>query len=699
MTSARLTRNPLILSKLNTMGVAFPASRHHRAILNEIGSDFTYAGALPNDGPFAGFWIALIRLSPDLEERFAINKEIPVIYNPHSDIQGRSIVRLPEMLRQLPPDRKGFAGGVVFFWADDHRLEAKLEQFSKTELVILPLPQKTAEQFLGVLVSRLYSQDLYREKTAVTGDQFFGRRSILAQLRGDLSNYRVAAVFGTRKTGKTSILKELVATSASQGHTGLKEVFVYMDLEHLPGPNSGRDPIPLLLGDLSESIREELKRRNLRTRELGELSETPSLQEFRKALASILTHASNIDLYLVIILDEIEHLCPPNAEDIPVSAGNEEIIQFFGVLRKLVQELDNFNFMVAGLASAIVESGELYGRHNPLFNMASTYYLAPFTESEASELLQGVGARLGVSWNADAVRAAYEETGGQVVLLRELAAQVWEAKRQNSIDRITVEGGDVESVITSYRRSVRSQIRETVDHIKRYYPAEYELCAQLLAEPIEFNSLAEAFPAEVNRLLNLGLVTENQNQWHPTKILELGWYEPIRAAVVQSGGRQPTRELLKSGEGRQLEFKASVRKPTKGQVAEIVVLESLVKALLGFLNSEGGTLLAGVEDDGTVIGLGPDIKHTNNSKDGLLRFVTDKLSAYLGQAMVSGISIGWESIGGNEILVFDVPRSSKPVFAIKPVEQKSDLFVRQQANVVPLAGMQQHEYIQHHFKR
>jgi hypothetical protein len=551
---------------------------------------------------------------------------------------------------------------------------------------------------LGTLFSRLYSQDLYREKTAVTGEQFFGRRSILAQLRGDLANYRVSAVFGTRKTGKTSILKELVATSSTQSQTTLKEVFVYLDLEHLPGPASGRDPIPVLLEDLAEWIRKELKARGLRTKELGDLPETPSLQEFRKALTSILAHPSNIDLYLVIILDEIEHLCPPDADEIAPSPGNEEVPQFFGVLRKLVQEFDNFNFMVAGLASAIVESGELYGRHNPLFNIANTHYLSPFTLPEAQELLQGIGARLGINWTGEAIQTAHEETGGQVVLLRELAAQVWESKGRNRVTQLNITPSDVDAVIPSYRRTVRSQIRETIDHVKRYYRDEYDLCGLLLARPSEFNTLAEEYPAEVNRLINLGIVTELAGHWSPTKILELGWSEPIRPISTRSTNRPPLSQLMKEGEGRHLEFKASVRKPMKNEVAEVVVIESLTKAVLGFLNADGGTVVAGVDDDGTVLGLEADIKHTNRSKDALLRWLTDKLNAYLGQAVVATISIAWESKDEKDMLVLDVPHSERPVFPTKPVEGRQDLFVRQNANTVPLAGAQQHEYIQRRSK-
>ena len=202
-----MTRNLEVLSKINVLGTAFPQSRKHREILNAANSDFTYAAEAPKSGRFRGVWLALVRLSPELEDRFGIHQEIPVIYSPHTDVQGRTITRLREILDLLPQDRQGYAGGVLFFWAPDQKLETKLERFSRTELVLIPLPNNDAASFLRTLATHLYSQDLYRERTYVTGDQFFGRRSLLAELRGDLTNHRVPAVFGTRKTGKTSILK------------------------------------------------------------------------------------------------------------------------------------------------------------------------------------------------------------------------------------------------------------------------------------------------------------------------------------------------------------------------------------------------------------------------------------------------------------------------------------------------------------
>ena len=696
--SSRRTTNHLVLSRIDNLGHAFPDSRGHRRTFTAAASDFTYVHATELPSPFQGVWIALIRLSAELEDRFGIHQEIPVVYSPYTDVQGRTITRLREMLAYLPRDRQGYAGGLLFFWAPDPKLETKLQKFSRTELVLIPIPTGDAEELVATLAKHLYSQDLYRERTYVTGDQFFGRRNLLAELRGDLADHRVAAVFGTRKTGKTSILKELVRTSEVGGNTDLIEVFIYEDLEHLPRPESGKDPVPELLGDLAEDIRNELKLRGLRTKELADLTERPTLLEFRRALTANLRHPANLQLYLVIILDEVEHICPPNADKMPPSPTTETIPQFLGVFRKLVQELDNFNFMVAGLASAIVESGELYGRHNPLFRLANSYYMSPFTEQEASELLEGVGARLGLTWTPDAVRIAHEESGGQVVLLRELAAHAWEARRHDSLEKVTIDADDVGSVIAAYRRAVRSQITETIDHIKRYYSQEFELCNELVHDPISFYEIAEAYPAEVNRLINLGLVADESGKLIPTQILKLGWVAPRTPKAPPTSDKYSVEDLISQGEHRTLEFKASVRIELDSNLGENVVVESLVKAILGFLNAEGGKILVGVADNGSVVGLERDIKHTGRSKDQLMRFTVDKINSYLGPSMASTLEIEWKEVAGKDILVFDVPKNPTPVFPIRKVLGKEDLYVRQNANIIPLSGAELYSYITRRFQ-
>lgn len=89
----------------------------------------------------------------------------------------------------------------------------------------------------------------------------------------------------------------------------------------------------------------------MRTRELADLHDTFDMLAFKRALQTVLRKEP--ELRIIIALDEVEYLCPPDKISIE-TAETQEIPQFFGVLRSLVQETDNFTFALAGLASAVI---------------------------------------------------------------------------------------------------------------------------------------------------------------------------------------------------------------------------------------------------------------------------------------------------------------------------------------------------------
>ena len=216
--------------------------------------------------------------------------------------------------------------------------------------------------------------------------------------------------FGTRKTGKTSIIKELARTS--ERLTGdARSIYVYQDLEHLSDATVG-DPAKELVVDLAEKIREAFKSAGLRTNEIASLGSDAGPLEFFRALDTILKRPDMQSVELVIMLDEIEHLCPPGSESADPNESRLRISQLLGVLRKLFQERTNFKFLLAGLATAPIEAGLLFGKPNPLFAFAHSYYAEPFYIEETAELLKGIGRRIGIDWSDAAVSEVQDQTGG-----------------------------------------------------------------------------------------------------------------------------------------------------------------------------------------------------------------------------------------------------------------------------------------------
>ena len=122
-------------------------------------------------------------------------------------------------------------------------------------------------------------------------------------------------------------------------------------------------------------------------------------------------------------------------------------------------------------------------------------------------------------------------------------------------------------------------------------------------------------------------------------------------------------QLVKNGESDSMEFKSSLcwdynqNKQNKG--IEI----SVIKTLAGFLKTNGGILLIGVKDDGTLLGLANDYATLKaKSFDGFFQLLSLLIADYLGPEVIMNIEINKVKHGQSEFCVLRVQRSGKPVF-------------------------------------
>ncbi len=120
--------------------------------------------------------------------------------------------------------------------------------------------------------------------------------------------------------------------------------------------------------------------------------------------------------------------------------------------------------------------------------------------------------------------------------------------------------------------------------------------------------------------------------------------------------------LIKAGESERLEFKATVRwnlnKDRAGKEIEIAWL----KGVVGFLNTSGGVLLIGVEDDGTIAGLERD-NFTNDDK--CLRHIDSLISTHIGLEFSRFIYFSIIEIAGKKIVEIRCHASDIPAFLKK----------------------------------
>lgn len=137
------------------------------------------------------------------------------------------------------------------------------------------------------------------------------------------------------------------------------------------------------------------------------------------------------------------------------------------------------------------------------------------------------------------------------------------------------------------------------------------------------------------------------------------------------------RELIHAGESQFVEFKSSARYNLRTQARDARLELVIATAVAGFLNARGGTLLIGVTDDGTPIGLDQDYALVKgSSRDGYELWLRDLLHNTLGGPPAASVTIGFDRLDGHEICTVRVPAAPRPVFLRAPKQQGTEFVLR-----------------------
>jgi CRP-like cAMP-binding protein len=142
-----------------------------------------------------------------------------------------------------------------------------------------------------------------------------------------------------------------------------------------------------------------------------------------------------------------------------------------------------------------------------------------------------------------------------------------------------------------------------------------------------------------------------------------------------------TEALIKAGEGPRLEFKEGTQNP------------KVLPALASFLNTEGGTLLIGVNDQGEVIGI-PE--YSNTTADLYDQDLQNLLRAKFGAEALPSIRFCHTAIDGKGVYRIDCQRAPRPVF-LKNGKQGEQLIIRAGATTQQLGMRDALHYIAKYF--
>ena len=157
-------------------------------------------------------------------------------------------------------------------------------------------------------------------------------------------------------------------------------------------------------------------------------------------------------------------------------------------------------------------------------------------------------------------------------------------------------------------------------------------------------------------------------------------------------------ELIKRGESKTLEFKSTLRWSLKeDRQDDKFVTHAVLKTIAAFLNTEGGDLLVGVADDGSIVGIERDRLETD---DKFMRHLAQVVRNGLGDRAGTCIDPKTQTVDGKTVCVVSCQRSPEPVLLKwKGLETGADgdFFVRSGPGTVKLPPDSAREYVRTRF--
>jgi len=122
-------------------------------------------------------------------------------------------------------------------------------------------------------------------------------------------------------------------------------------------------------------------------------------------------------------------------------------------------------------------------------------------------------------------------------------------------------------------------------------------------------------------------------------------------------------DLLGKGEHENLEFKSTFRWDTRQNTVNRTLEKSVMKTIAAFLNSQGGHLVIGVDDNKAIVGLASDYGSLNRKDaDGFENHFTHIFHNMIGAEYRQFVKLNWSQVDGKECCVVSVAPSHKPAY-------------------------------------
>lgn len=438
-------------------------------------------------------------LSPEdhVKESYGFENEILLVYAPFPTMEPRTLQAVEQIYSQSPA--KGRVETLNYFLVSDAPgVREWLNSYTSSRQesrIIVSFTRAELEGNRGDpwfvrnrLNQQFFGRDLFNYSLPLVEDTyFFGRQQLVMEFFDSVKRRENKAIFGLRKTGKTSFLFKIKRLIEADNVA----LTIYLDCKQ---PNIRKSRWYELLQEIAETIRSNIKDKT----EL-DFSERLASKSFYKLIES----AKNQNRQICLFMDEIEFVSFVAKLDVH---WHRDFVEFWQTLWSCQSQLKNFSFVVAGVNPSVVETDVVSGVQNPLFGIVPHKYLTGFTEDEVRTMIKGLGRRMGMKFSYEAITSIYGWYGGHPLLTRLACSWLNTTLSRTNAKPIEISPSVFEREKEKIDNELVFYCGHVVSELRDFYPDEYYMLELLSSgQMVDFLELSEG-QSYIRHLTSYGIV-------------------------------------------------------------------------------------------------------------------------------------------------------------------------------------------------
>lgn len=447
----------------------------------------------------------LIKPTATYEEALSLSREVVVILSAYNDFEPRTLEAFEEVYKDFHDNRLERICYVLV--SADTEIEAHLTTClsNQESQVIIPFTYESFNENRGnpnflrnQFRKYFYSRDLFDFSEPLKKDfYFFGRSELTVAIIEKHRANQNFGLFGLRKTGKTSIIYDVIRKLPQRDSIG-----ILIDCQNTSfNFRRWNTALYYVLLRAYEEAGIELQIEESR------FTEADAAYLFEKSISKLSEITSKS---ILLLFDEIENITFGKS-GVEHWCDGLDFVYFWQSVRSAFQHTNNvFSFCILGTNPRCIEVPTIQGKDNPIFKAFQPQYIPGFDQERTREMVRKLGRLMGIKFDEGIYTRLVEDYGGHPFLIRQVCSAIAKKYQQRpiQIDRLKYIAARDE-----YNRE-SEYFDMLLEVLTQFYLDEYEMLNMLASGDLDtFKYFADQDYSMVKHLIGYGIVRNSDDNY------------------------------------------------------------------------------------------------------------------------------------------------------------------------------------------